>query len=212
MNNMNDIHYITVVTEDNTERYIRVFGKSSDPHFCGRDICDIMEFENPKDALQKLVKPDHKKELKNLLKEESNGVIPPSWVGCLKPPTSLGSIDHENISHNDGRLVVLSEPGVEDLLNGSKNHKNKEILKNTISKAVYAIKYENNAGLLDIFSFISKLDLTIDLTSDWFQDLWYPLSTSRHLPGEVPNLVKNRPIIVTENLLNWMGYKGRWGL
>ena len=156
-----------------------------------------MEFENPKDALQKLVKPDHKKELKNLLKEEINGVIPPSWLVGYKPPTSLGSIDHENVSYHDGRLVVLSEPGVEDLFSGSKNHKNKEILKNTISKAVYAIKYENNAGLLDIFSFISKLDLSIDLTSDWFQDLWYPLSTSRGPPGGAPNLVKNRPIIVT---------------
>jgi hypothetical protein len=161
--------------------------------------------EDSKQTLRDMVKPDHKK---NLLKEEINGVIPPSWVDVLKTPNSLGSIDHENISHNDGRLVVLSEPGVEDLFSGSKNHKNKEILKNTISKAVYAIKYENNAGLLDIFSFISKLDLSIDLTSDWFQDLWYPLSTSRGLPGEAPNLVKNRPIIVTQNLLNWMGYKG----
>ena len=62
---------------------------------------------------------------------------------------------------------------------------------------------------MDIFSFISKLDLTIDITSDWFQDLWYPLSKSNPaLQGGVRK-VENRPIILTQNILKWMGYKGR---
>jgi hypothetical protein len=44
------------------------------------------------------------------------------------------------------------------------------------------MKYRDNSG------FISKLALSIDITSDWFQDL---------------------KIVVTQNLLEWMGYKGR---
>jgi hypothetical protein len=95
----------------------------------------------------------------------------------------LGSVDHKNLSYHDGRLVVLSEPGVYDLFNGTRKHKNKQILKNVFGKVIYTIKYQDNAGLMDIFSFISKLDLAIDIGSKWFQDLWYPLTKSRPPPG-----------------------------
>jgi len=88
-----------------------------------------LEIENLKDSLQKLVSENHKRDLKNLIQEESNAVIPPSWLGCLKHPISLGSIDLKNLSYHDGRLVVLSEPGVYDLLNGTKKDKNKKILR-----------------------------------------------------------------------------------
>jgi hypothetical protein len=31
-------------------------------------------------------------------------------------------------------------------------------------------------SLINIFDFIKNHDLAFDVTSDWFQDLWYPLS------------------------------------
>ena len=178
--------YITIVNTSGKEKTIRVFGHPSDPHFCGKDICEIMEIKDIKDSLFSLVSTDHKMELKNLLKELNNGPIVPSWVVGFKTPTLLGSADLKKLSHNDGRLVVLSEPGVQDLLNGSRKYKNKKILRDAINKAIYTIKYKDNAGLIDIFSFISKLDLSIDITSDWFQDLWYPLTKSRGSPQHGP--------------------------
>ncbi|CCV02065.1 hypothetical protein IIV25_047L [Invertebrate iridovirus 25] len=66
--------------------------------------------------------------------------------------------------------------------------------------------------LKDIFSFIKGYGVAFDISSNWFQDLWYPLSKSNPPPRGGVGLVKNRPkmpIIITQNLLDWMGYKGR---
>ncbi|CCV02254.1 hypothetical protein IIV30_059R [Invertebrate iridescent virus 30] len=67
--------------------------------------------------------------------------------------------------------------------------------------------------LIDIFSFIKGYNLTFDVNSGWFQDLWYPLSKSNSpLWGGVEKVEKQpkiMPIIVTSNLLEWMGYKGK---
>ena len=201
--------FITITNESGIEKNIRVFGNASNPYFCGKDICEIMDIKDFKDTLQSLVKTNHKTDLKSLLEKENKGLILPSWVGVLKTPTVLGSVDLENLSHNDGRLVVLSEPGVEDLLNGTRKHKNKEILLNEIKRFVYTIKYENNGGLVDFFHFISKMNLAIDFSSKWFQDLWYPLSRSQPSLEYGLDMVKKSPIILTENLLEWLGYKGR---
>lgn len=51
--------------------------------------------------------------------------------------------------------------------------------------------------------------LAFDINSNWFQDLWYPLIKSRPPQLGGPEKVENRPIIVTQNLLEWMGFKGR---
>ncbi|CCV01950.1 hypothetical protein IIV22A_106L [Invertebrate iridescent virus 22] len=63
--------------------------------------------------------------------------------------------------------------------------------------------------LKDIFTFIQNYDLAFDTGSKWFQDLWYPLSKSHPPLGGVVKKVELRPIIITSNLLEWMGYKGR---
>jgi hypothetical protein len=117
-----------------------------------------------------------------LIEEQNNDFQTPNELGGLNPPNSLGPVNLQNISYHDGRLVVLSEPGVHDLLNGSKKDKNKKVLRESIQRFIYAIKFENNAGLMDFSSFISRTDLAKDITSNWFQDLWYPLSRSRGSP------------------------------
>lgn len=58
--------------------------------------------------------------------------------------------------------------------------------------------------LKDIFSFVQQYGVAFDISSNWFQDLWYPLSLN-----QPPAQVEKRPIIITQNLLEWMGYKGR---
>jgi hypothetical protein len=62
---------------------------------------------------------------------------------------------------------------------------------------------------MDIFSFIKGYNLTFDITSEWFQDLWYPLSKNQGPLQGALEKVENQPIILTQNLLEWMGYKGR---
>jgi prophage antirepressor-like protein len=182
-------NFISVVTDDGVEHTIRVAGTVYEPYFVGVDVCKIMDLKDPKDTLSNLVVKDHKKELKHLLKEENNGQIVPFEVGGQKPATSLGDFDLKTLSHNDGRVVVLSEPGLYSLLEGSRLHKNKKKIKESVERWLFTIKYENNDGLQDIFSFISKLDLAIDITSNWFKDLWYPLSKSRP-PGGGPTWLK----------------------
>ena len=127
-------NFIQVVVNETEERHIRVFGSSFNPYFCGKDICEILGYSNFKDTLQKGVNPNHKKDLKVLLEEETYGLLVPIGVGVVKTPTLLGSVDLKNLAHNDGRLVVLSEAGVANLLNGSKLHKNKKIIKDSIER------------------------------------------------------------------------------
>jgi hypothetical protein len=105
--------------------------------------------------------------------------------------------------------VDLSEPGLHQLVNGSRKDKNKKKILEAVNRFIYTTKYENNSGLVDIFTFIAKEKLALDLTSDWFQDLWYPLSKVQPPRGGGLKKVESRPIILTQNLLNWMGYKGR---
>ena len=182
---------ISLVDADGNERHVRVFGNASDPHFCGKEVCQILELENHKKAIFDNVKNNHKKELKILLEEQNNGIDVPNELVTFKYSNSLGSIDLQNLSYHDGRLVVLSEPGVYDLLNGSRKDKNKKYLRDSIRRFIYATKYENNGGLVDIFAFISKMDLAIDIKSNWFQDLWYPLSRKRHVLGSMALFGRN---------------------
>jgi prophage antirepressor-like protein len=112
--------HFTVKLEDGSEKTVRVFGTHSDPHFCGKDICDIMDITDSKQILRDMVQPTHKIDLKKLFEDLNNASKQPSWVGVCNTPDLLGSTNLSTLSHNDGRLVVLSEPGVYDLLNGSK--------------------------------------------------------------------------------------------
>ena len=48
----------------------------------------FMDIKDVKDILQNLVSNDHKKELKILLEEQSNALVPPSWLDGYKPPSS----------------------------------------------------------------------------------------------------------------------------
>ena len=182
MSTTTNTNYISLTDADGNERRVRVFGTVFDPHFSGKDICEILDIKDIKDTLQKVVKEFHKKELKILLQENNNGLPLPNELGVFKFPTMLGSVDLQNLSYHDGRLVVLSEPGVYDLLDGSRKDKNKKVLKESIQRFIWTTKYENDAGLMDIFTFISKTDLAVDISSNWFQDLWYPLSKSRPPP------------------------------
>jgi prophage antirepressor-like protein len=201
--------HFSVKLDDGSEKTVRVFGTHSDPHFSGKDICDIMDIKDSKDVLFSTVKETHKTNLKKLLEDLNNAPKQPSWLVGFNPPDLLGSTNLSTLSYHEGRLVVLSEPGVYDLLKGSKKHKNKKVLKEAFDRVMYALKYENSVGLVDIFSFSAKMQIALDIESEWFKDLWYPLTKSQGPPGGALTLGVDQPLILTQSLLKWLGYKGR---
>jgi hypothetical protein len=57
------------------------------------------------------------------------------------------------------------------------------------------INRKKHDGTKDFFTFIKDKKTAIDINSDWFQELWYPLSKKRHILLGMP-------------LLEWFGYDG----
>jgi prophage antirepressor-like protein len=89
----------------------KVVGTFEDPWFYGRDVCEILEYTNVKQALQINVQQKNKKTLKELSEE----------VGLPCKPTSvLGEINFKNISYNDGKTIYINEPGLYALILRSK--------------------------------------------------------------------------------------------
>jgi hypothetical protein len=64
-----------------------------------------------------------------------------------------------------------------------------------VNRFIYTTKYENNSGLVDIFTFISKEKLALDLTSDWFQETRSPAlksTTTNEKCGKLSNSLDQR--------------------
>ena len=90
---------------------VKVVGTFDDPWFCGKDVCEILEYKDIKKALQEHVQQKSKKSLKELSEE----------VGAETPSTPiLGSINFKNMSYNDGKAVYINEPGLYALILRSK--------------------------------------------------------------------------------------------
>jgi len=90
---------------------VKVVGTFEDPWFCGRDVCEILEYSNIHQALQINVQQKNKKPLKELSEEV-----------CLprKHTSVLGSINFKNMSYNDGKTIYINEPGLYALILRSK--------------------------------------------------------------------------------------------
>jgi MSV199 domain/T5orf172 domain len=95
-------------------------------------------------------------------------------------------------THNEGQMAYINERGLYNLINGCKMS-NKHEVKVFFDQYFYDRRYKH--GLMDIFTFIRDRKLAIDIESDWFQELWYPLSKKCHVLGSMA-------------LLDWLGYEG----
>jgi prophage antirepressor-like protein len=102
--------YVTFDIGEKNKQNVKIVGTFKQPYFCGRDICEILGYENIQQALYLHVKQKHKKELK-ALKEE---------VQLISNCTSFGSNHLENLSYNDGKAVYVNEPGLYSLIMKSK--------------------------------------------------------------------------------------------
>ena len=92
--------------ETKPNQKIKIIGSYDDPYFCGKDICTILEYFDIKQALQKNVKPKHKKNLQTIIDE----------VDVCQTSTSTIGIPSSKPSYNEGKSVYVSEPGLYSLI------------------------------------------------------------------------------------------------
>ena len=67
------------------DKTVRIFGTNENPWFCGRDVCDILEYSDYRKALFKFVDDENKKSLKDL---------------CVVDPAT-----HNNFHYNEERMT-----------------------------------------------------------------------------------------------------------
>ena len=222
MNNFDKCREYMVVTMDGgKDHHIKLAGTTEEPYFCGKDVCETLGYENIQAALFKIVEPENKKELKYLGPNDPQKVqskLDCNFLGINRP-----------LTFNEGKAIYINEDGLRSLINGSRTHKNKTLFLNQVDKWLL----DTRSGLVDFFSFIKGYNLAFDLESGWFQDLWYPLTKKQflnsnhekdtryganfgpnpnhfgppHLGG--PEVVRNHPFIITQNIIEWMGFEGR---
>jgi len=90
---------------------VKVVGTFEDPWFCGRDVCEILEYSNIHQALQVNIQQKSKKSLKELSEEFGRKTITTSV---------LGSVNFKNMSYNDGKTVYINVKGLAALLQRGK--------------------------------------------------------------------------------------------
>ena len=65
--NLKDCREYMTITLNNKDHRIKLSGTIDDPYFCGRNVCNILGYKNPKDAIQRYVEKEDKKDLKKHL-------------------------------------------------------------------------------------------------------------------------------------------------
>jgi prophage antirepressor-like protein len=67
--------YVTFDVGEKKKQRVKIVGTFKQPYFCGRDVCEILEYIDIKQALQTHVKPKNKKDLKTLSEDvEQNNI------------------------------------------------------------------------------------------------------------------------------------------
>jgi prophage antirepressor-like protein len=110
--NLKDCREYMTITLNNKDHRIKLSGTIDDPYFCGRNVCNILGYKDPKDAIQRYVEKEDKKDLKQL--QTFNGSNEPNELGGAPPPNSLGSL--EPLNYHEGKTVYINEPGLYSLI------------------------------------------------------------------------------------------------
>ena len=79
--NLKDCREYMTIKLNNTDHQVKLAGTTDDPYFCGRDVCDVLEYKDAQNALYKHVKDKYKKDLKTLY--GLHGVSPCNSLGLL---------------------------------------------------------------------------------------------------------------------------------
>lgn len=78
-------------------KQVKIVGTHDKPWFCGKDVCEVLEYANTKKALQQHVKNNQKKSIEEFSSDV--GLIP------------FGENNLLNLSYNDGKAVYINESG-----------------------------------------------------------------------------------------------------
>jgi very-short-patch-repair endonuclease len=105
MNTLEDTDYI-IFDVNGKQRRVRIVGTNDEPWFCGKDLCVVLEYNQPRQALQTNVDDDCKKSLSKLSSE----------LGQLHGSPILGQNNLTNLSYNDGKAVYINVQGLRSLL------------------------------------------------------------------------------------------------
>ena len=99
-------NYVAFDFQNKPGQKIKIVGTYDDPYFCGKDVCNILEYKDVKKALQEHVKPKHKKKYSNnhWWGGQGNAAHPKIGIPSIKP------------SDNDGKAVYINEPGLYALI------------------------------------------------------------------------------------------------
>ena len=88
--NLKDCREYMTITLNNKDHRIKLSGTIYDPYFCGRNVCDILGYKDPKDAIRQYVEKEDKKDLKQL--------------------------SNEPLNYNEGKTVYINESGLYSLI------------------------------------------------------------------------------------------------
>lgn len=102
--------YVTFDVGEKKKQKVKIVGTHKNPWFCGKDVCEILEYKDIQNVLFKHVKPKYKKDLKTLA-EELHGKIP-----C----NLFGQNNFKNLSYHAAKAVYINEPGLYSLIMHSK--------------------------------------------------------------------------------------------
>ena len=100
--------YVTFEVEGKRTQ-VRIVGTNDEPWFCGKDVCAVLEYNQPRQALQTNVDDDCKKSLSLLSSEAAN----------LAGSTQLGQNNLTNEYH-EGKAVYINEAGLYSLILSSR--------------------------------------------------------------------------------------------
>lgn len=90
------------ITAGGRDHKVKLSGTMDDPYFCGRDVCEILGYKDPKDALQRHIEKEDKSQLSDIVVISNHG---------------LGK---ENFSFREGQKIYINKKGFEQLLSRSK--------------------------------------------------------------------------------------------
>jgi len=98
--------YIVFDVRGAKKNQVKVVGTFEDPWFCGKDVCEILEYSNIKKVLWELVENEYKKTLKEL----SEGLVPATGTNPILGRNNL------SVKHPVCQAVYINEPGLYSLI------------------------------------------------------------------------------------------------
>ena len=190
--NLKDCREYMTITLNNKDHRIKLSGTIDDPYFCGRNVCDILGYKNPKDAIQRYVEKEDKKNLKQF-----NGSDEPNELGGGAHPNSLGS--SEPLNYHEGKTVYINESGLYSLILSSQAPFAKEFKKLVCKIVLPSIR---KYGSYQIESKLSEAMDQLAIKEKSEEELKTKLAKAERKAIRVNKFM--RRIVVKEHKLEWI--------